>query len=34
LSELDPSGTSGGRYQRFEGGRLRYISATNVQFVP
>ncbi len=28
LSELDPSGTAGGRYQRFEGGRIVYRNGT------
>ena len=34
LSELDPAGTSGGRFQRFEGGKLQYISDSNVVLVP
>ncbi|HWJ62462.1 MAG TPA: hypothetical protein VNS19_10855, partial [Acidimicrobiales bacterium] len=33
LSELDPAGTSGGRFQRFEGGRLRYNSNGTVTLV-
>jgi hypothetical protein len=34
LSELDPSGTPGGRFQTFENGRLRFISDSNVQYLP
>ena len=34
ISELDPSGTSGGRFQRFEGGKLRYNTNGTVTFVP
>jgi uncharacterized protein with LGFP repeats len=30
ISELDPSGTPGGRFQRFENGRLQYINDANV----
>jgi hypothetical protein len=33
LSELDPSGTPGGRFQQFENGRLRYINDSNVQLI-
>ncbi len=34
LSDLDPAGTPGGRFQRFEGGTLRYLGTGNVVFTP
>ena len=33
-SELDPSGTPGGRFQSFEGGRLQFTTAGTVVLVP
>ncbi|MCB1041026.1 MAG: twin-arginine translocation signal domain-containing protein [Acidimicrobiales bacterium] len=33
-SELDPAGTPGGRFQRFEGGTLQFVSDSNVIFTP
>lgn len=33
ISELDPSGTPGGRFQRFENGRLQFISDSNVVLI-
>ncbi|MFN8019672.1 MAG: twin-arginine translocation signal domain-containing protein [Acidimicrobiales bacterium] len=34
LSELDPPGTAGGRFQRFEGGKLQFKSDSEIVFVP
>jgi len=34
LSELDPAGTLGGRFQQFEGGKLQYTASASVVFIP
>jgi uncharacterized protein with LGFP repeats len=34
LSDLDPAGTSGGRFQRFEGGTLQFVNDSDVRFTP